>query len=334
MPFNGSGTYSGPSSSWNPAVASTSIDPTAWNALLTDISTALSTCLLKDGTQAATALIPFANGIKTDTISEFTSANGVSIDSVLIKDGAVNTTQGADIASASTINLTTATGNVVDVTGTTSITAITLAQGYWRVVRFTGVLTLTNGASLVLPTGSNITTAAGDYALFAGYASSVVRCFSYMRADGTPLAQVTASTSIRGGVVLATSAETITGTDTGKATTPSGVKAIVSIIPQNSQSTDYTLVLADAGLQIFHPSSDANNRTFTIPANGSVAYTVGTTVTFINRSANNLTIAITTDTLIWSPAGTTGSRTLAQYGMATAIKTASTEWMISGTGLS
>lgn len=188
MPFNGSGTYSGPSSSWNPAVAATTIDPTAWNSLLTDLSTALSTCLLKDGTQTATSLIPFAAGISADTISEFTSGVGVTADGVLMKDGAVNTTQGADIASASTINLTTATGNVVNVTGTTAITAVTLTQGYWRWVRFTGILTLTNGASLILPTSANITTAAGDYALFVGYASSVVRVAFYQRLDGSALA--------------------------------------------------------------------------------------------------------------------------------------------------
>lgn len=101
--------------------------------------------------------------------------------------GPINEARGADVASASTINLTTATGNVVDVTGTTPITAITLADGAERTVRFTGALVLTNGASLVLPTGANITTVAGDYAVFRGYAAGVVRCTDYQRADGTPL---------------------------------------------------------------------------------------------------------------------------------------------------
>jgi len=91
---------------------------------------------------------------------------------------------GADIASATTTVLDTATGDVVDVTGTTAITAITLANGKRRWVRFTGILTLTNGASLVLPGGANIATAAGDYALFVGYASGVVRCAHYIKASG------------------------------------------------------------------------------------------------------------------------------------------------------
>jgi hypothetical protein len=93
---------------------------------------------------------------------------------------------GADIASASTTNLETATGELVDVTGTTTITAITLSDGHRRIVRFTGALTLTHGASLVLPGAANIVTAAGDVAVFEGYASSVVRCVGYMRAAVAP----------------------------------------------------------------------------------------------------------------------------------------------------
>ena len=104
-------------------------------------------------------------------------------------------------------------------------------------------------------------------------------------------------------------------------------------IPQNSQSGAYTLVLADNGKHIFHPVGDNNARTFTIPANSAVAYPIGTTLTFINMAAAAVTIAITTDTLTLSSAGTAGSRTLAQYGSATCIKITSTSWLISGSGL-
>jgi hypothetical protein len=104
-------------------------------------------------------------------------------------------------------------------------------------------------------------------------------------------------------------------------------------IPQNSQSAAYTLVLADAGKHIFHPSGDANARTYTIPANSSVAYPIGTAITFVNMTSQVVTIAITSDTMYLSSAGTTGSRSLAQYGSATAIKITSTNWLISGSGL-
>jgi hypothetical protein len=46
-----------------------------------------------------------------------------------------------------------------------------------------------------------------------------------------------------------------------------------------------------------------------------------------------MTIAITSDTLVLAGAGTTGSRTLAASGIATAVKMTSTRWMINGTGL-
>jgi hypothetical protein len=52
--------------------------------------------------------------------------------------------------------------------------------------------------------------------------------------------------------------------------------------PVNSQSADYTLVLADSGKTILHPVADDNARTFTIPANSSVAYPVGTVISFVN----------------------------------------------------
>lgn len=103
-------------------------------------------------------------------------------------------------------------------------------------------------------------------------------------------------------------------------------------VPQNSQSAAYGTVRADSGKHIFHPSSDNNARTFTIPANSNVAYPTGTVLTFINMS-NTVTIAVTTDTLYLSGNGATGSRTLAANGIATAIKINSSAWLISGTGL-
>jgi hypothetical protein len=106
------------------------------------------------------------------------------------------------------------------------------------------------------------------------------------------------------------------------------------VVPQNAQSAAYTLVLDDASKHILHPSADTTARTWTIPANSAVAFPVGTVVTFANQNgAGVITIAITSDTMRLAGAGTTGSRTLAANGMATALKITSTEWIISGTGL-
>ena len=101
-------------------------------------------------------------------------------------------------------------------------------------------------------------------------------------------------------------------------------------IPQNSTAVDYTLVLGDAGKHIYETGA---SKTITIPANASVAYPIGTAVTFIATDAGGCSIAITTDTLRWAQDGSTGTRTLAQYGIASAIKVTSTVWIISGVGL-
>lgn len=88
MPFNGSGTYAAPGSTFNPAVATTTISATDWNALLADLTTALSTCLLKDGQQTPTANIPMG-GFKFTGLAAGTGAgNSVRYEQVLLLNGA------------------------------------------------------------------------------------------------------------------------------------------------------------------------------------------------------------------------------------------------------
>jgi len=101
----------------------------------------------------------------------------------------LNEAKGADIASATTTDIGAATGNFVHVTGTTTITGLgTIQAGTERTVEFTGILILThNGTSLILPTGANITTAAGDTAIFRSEGSGNWRCISYQRASGIAL---------------------------------------------------------------------------------------------------------------------------------------------------
>jgi hypothetical protein len=132
---------------------------------------------------------------------------------------------------------------------------------------------------------------------------------------------------VNGGALGTPSSGTLSGT------TVDGTNGVGYLnIPQNAQTGSYTMVLADAGKHIYH-ASGAGAATYTIPANSSVAYALGTAITFINLSSTSISIAITTDTMYLSNAGTTGTRTLAQYGSATAIKITSTTWIISGSGL-
>jgi hypothetical protein len=143
----------------------------------------------------------------------------------------------------------------------------------------------------------------------------------------TALASMSAATALTG-------AELIYGTQSSADAkiTAEQLRIWTAALPQNSNSANYTTVLADAGKHIFHPSADTSARDFTI--DGSVAYPVGTVITFINQhSGGVITVKITTDAMRLAGAGTTGDRTLAADGIATAIKVASGQWMISGTGL-
>jgi len=123
--------------------------------------------------------------------------------------------------------------------------------------------------------------------------------------------------------------------------TPSGANFNAMIaaggIPINCSGTcvksaAYTTVLGDGGGTIIHSSADNNARTFTIDSNANVAFPLYTTITFINL-VNTVTIAITSDTLTLAGSASTGSRTLAVNGMATAVKIGTTSWLITGPGL-
>lgn len=134
---------------------------------------------------AAPAGGSFTAASTTEVLTGTDSSKGVTPDSL-----AALWEQGSDVASAGTISL--GEGGYFHVTGTTTITDIDFATdkaGRAAWVEFTGILTLTHNAStLILPTGANITTAAGDTACFVSEGTDIVRCVAYNRASGAALA--------------------------------------------------------------------------------------------------------------------------------------------------
>ncbi len=89
-----------------------------------------------------------------------------------------------DVASAVTINLNSSATDYFNITGTTDISTVTLAEGSEVTVKFAGVLHLDNGAFLITGTGANITTAPGDTAALRGEAGGVVRVLWYRSSGG------------------------------------------------------------------------------------------------------------------------------------------------------
>jgi hypothetical protein len=200
-------------------------------------------------------------------------------------------------------------------TGSTSTTFADLTTNV------TGTLPVANG-------GTGITSFGAGVATFLGTPSSANLATAVTDETGSGLLVFATSPTLVTPVLGTPSSGTLSGC------TVDGTDAVgFRNTPVNSKSADYTLVLADSGKTIFHPAADNTARTFTIPANSSVAYAVGTVLTFVNLAAADVTIAITTDTMYLAGPGTTGSRTLAEYGIASAVKLASTDWLISGNGL-
>jgi hypothetical protein len=255
MPFNGSGTYTLPAG--NPVTTGTTISSTVQNNTTSDIATALTNCITRDGQSTPSANLPM-NAKKFTGLAAGTSAG----DSVRYEQVVLSASLGTNVA---TFLATPSSANLA--------------------------------AALTDETGSGA-------AVFATSPTLVTPVL------GTPSSGTLSSCTVDG---------------------TNGVGYIN--IPQNSQSAAYTLVAADAGKHIFHPSTDANARTFTIPANSSVAYPVGTAISFVNMTSQVVSIAITTDTMYLAGTGTTGTRSLAQYGTATALKIEFNKWIISGAGL-
>ena len=321
----------------------------------------------------------------------------------------VGRAKGGDIASATPLVALT-DGDYANVTGTTGFSSITIAANRNVRYRFTGVLTIVQGANLLLNNAAgNYTTAVGDIIDFQSTAANTV-VGTIIRADGTSLkssatltqaldtnaqhintsratvashATTSAIWAALGNEIDFTGTETITdlpaagragssrvlhcagavvftdnanldvqgGTYTAAAGDIVTIRAITTTtftatiakedgtavsggVPQNSQSAAYTTVLGDNGKHIYHPGADTTARIWTIDSNANVPYPIGAAITFMNDvSAGALTISITSDTLVFVDDDSTGSRTIAATGTATALKVTATRWLISGVGV-
>lgn len=164
----------------------------AYEFLVTNTNTAVAPTLEVSGLAAQTIKASMGAGKVNLPVGALQSGMIARVvhdgtDFLLINTRAYN--KGADIATASTLNLNSATGDYVRLTGTTTVTGITLAEGLERTCVCAGAFILTDGSGnspqgIICPGAANITTAAGDVFVVRGEASGTVRVVAYTRANG------------------------------------------------------------------------------------------------------------------------------------------------------
>ncbi len=183
MSWNGTGTYTRTngtntgSTLWaDDAAAAVKITTSRHDTHDEDIAQAINACLTQNNESKPTAdFVPNA-----DDTYDLGSASAQWAEGFFSKS--VHWNKGADVASATALPLIS-DGNMVDVTGTTTITSFnSVGVGTLMILQFDGALTLTHNATdLILPGAANITTAAGDEGIFYEYASGDWRCVHYTR---------------------------------------------------------------------------------------------------------------------------------------------------------
>jgi hypothetical protein len=198
---------------------------------------------------------------------------------------------------------------------------------------------LTEGVNykFVLMTSTNVTL--GTFDDLAGINDISITGVAWADVTGTPttLAGYGITNAITAATAAATYAPINNPTFTGTAQIPDNAPTNTNYpvgyrdAPQVSKTANYTLILSDASKSVL---MNGTSLTLSIPANGTVAFPVGTVILVVNTNTTSLSVAITTDTLTLANTTTTGTRTVARNGMAVLHKISSTAWLIGGPGVS
>lgn len=248
----------------------------------------------------------------------------------------------ATVTSITSGQVTTALGftpyNATNPSGYTSNTGTVTSVGLSLPAELTVSGSPVTGSGTLSAVWANQSASGVSGKVFAGpVAGSAAPTFRVLLSDDIPALNISKITNLQttldGKAPLAS--PTFTGTPVLPTTTTIGASGPVvgyRDIPITVQNATYGFVLADAGKGFGKDNGTA--YTYTIPANGTTAFPIGTAITVFNNNAtSNITIAITTDTLRLGGTTSTGSRTLAPFGVCTLLKVASTVWIASGPGL-
>ena len=322
-----------------------------------DIPSSL-TAVTNLGPTVSVATLTIGGFIDGNTLKVSGTASGTINYTTDVISGTVNAWQTVsgttNIASSGSINLGTSTsavttvkvggaidGNILKIAGTTTGTASAITTDVTTgtvSILHTGLTgTLNIGGAATTITLGNTATAAQTVNLFtASTGASTYNFATGATANATTKAINIGTAGVSGSttnIAIGSTVSGATGTLTfggtvADATATSTAKSVGYLgTPINTQAGTYTLVIGDAGKTIYAGGN------LTIPANGTVAFPVGTIINVI--ASAGITIAITSDTLQWGGQATsqTGTRTVATYGMVSLVKVAATTWYISGAGV-
>lgn len=215
----------------------------------------------------------------------------VSKNRIVLESIPMNESKGSNIASAATTSISAATGNLVHITGTTTITSFgTAAQaGISRTLIFDGILTLTHNTSfIILPGAVNITTAVGDRAVFVADTTAIWNCVSYTRASGqsltnsqaTSFAVVQASHGFSVGNVIKSTGANTYGKAQANSVANSEVIGVVTAVPDTSNFTFTAQGLITTGV----PAQAAGTVMFLDPVTaGALTVTEPTTTGQVSK---------------------------------------------------
>ena len=256
--------------------------------------------------------------------------NGFGATLTKASNGSIGTIDGATVLVGNRILLRAQTDPKEN--GIYTITAVGSVSAPWQVTRAADA---DNNPSGELATGDFCFVTSGSTNIAKGFVLNTTGTITIGTTE-ISYAQFNASEAVIAGAGISKSGETISvaGITSGMLAAPANADSAKAIgyvgLPQVIlNSENLTLNATHAGNHIYVTGS---SQTITIPANSSVPFEIGTTIAIINANLTS-SIAITTDTLRLAGTATTGTRTLAAYGMATLIKVASTTWIASGNGL-
>ena len=296
MPFNGSGTYSLPSG--NPVVTNTPISSTVHNATTSDIATALTNCVTRDGQSPPTAPLPMGNQKITGLAKGTVAGDAVRYEQAAKIDESTGANSDIKSLSGLTTPLSVAQGGTGSSTAptTTGTGSVVLNNSPTLITPVLGTPSSGNLSNCTFPTLNQNTTGSAASATTATSADGLKTAsgiVSVSSATAPTTGQVLVATS--GTAATWQSLPTGTGTVTSVAMT---VPSFLSVTGSPVTSTGTLAVsLSGTALPVANGGTGNTNGTATINANLTGAITsVGNAASLGSFTSANLAAALTDET--------------------------------------